>query len=148
MKRFSILIIAALLVMSSCASASAQAMAFPVGTKGWMFDVTTAVPLFKIVESEGNTSQMDVLPMLGLGGGLTMYWGLKDDPDNKKVVSINFPTLAMSLRDSDDKKMDLTLIADVGFFDNFIRFGCGYEMGKLAYERSRFIGVFSLGVSF
>jgi hypothetical protein len=147
MKKLILLTIAALMLMT--ASASAQAMAFPVGSKGWMFDVTTAIPLFKIVESPGGTSaSMDVLPMLGIGGGLTMYWGLKNDPANEKVVSINFPTLAMSLRDTDDKKMDLTLIADVGFFDNFIRFGAGYELGKLAYERSRFIGVFSLGVSF
>jgi hypothetical protein len=146
MKKLVLLAIAALMLMT--ASASAQAMSFPVGNKGWMFDVTTAIPLFKIVESEGGTSQMDVLPMLGIGGGLTMYWGVKDDPENKKVISINFPTLAMSLRDSDDKKMDLTLIADVGFFDNFIRFGAGYEFGKLAYDRSRFIGVFSLGVTF
>jgi hypothetical protein len=146
MKKLVLFTIAALMLMT--ASASAQAMAFPVGTKGWMFDVTTAIPLFKIVESEGSSSQMDVLPMLGIGGGLTMYWGLKNDPANEKVVSINFPTLAMSIRDTEDKKMDLTLIADVGFFDNFIRFGAGYEFGKLEYDRSRFIGVFSLGVSF
>lgn len=130
-------------------TASAQLKSIPLGNKGWALDVSTAIPLFKIVESEGGSNaKMDVIPMVGIGGGLTAYWGKIDDPENNKIISINFPTLAMSMRETDDKKMDLTLIADVGFFDNRVRFGCGYEFGKLAYVRNRLIGVFSLGVTF
>jgi len=110
---------------------------------GWQFDFSTAIPLFKVVESEGGGSKMDIFPLLGIGGGLTFYWG---KPDAEKIVSINFPTLALSKRVDDESKMDLTLIFDVGALDNILRLGVGYEFGPT--NVSRVIGLFSIGVEF
>jgi len=121
---------------------------YPLGKKGWMFDIATAVPLMKIVESDAPGAKMDVLPIAGLGGGLCIYWTDVNVIDHKKIVSFNVPMLYYSTRIDDEKKLDLSIAATVGFFDNAIQFGAGYELGKLPYERSRLVGLFSLGVSF
>jgi hypothetical protein len=102
----------------------------------------------KIVESDDTNTKMDVLPVAGLGGGLCIYWTDVNVIDHKKIVALNAPMLYASTRIDDEKKLDLTLAATVGFFDNLIEFGVGYELGKLPYERSRLVGLFSLGVSF
>jgi len=121
---------------------------YPLGKKGWMFDIATAVPLMKLVESNEPGAKMDVLPVAGLGGGLCIYWTDVNVLDHKKIVSFNVPMLYYSTRIDDEKKLDLSLAATVGFFDNAIQFGAGYELGKLPYERSRLVGLFSLGVTF
>ena len=144
-----IILLAASIVLLDVGAAFTQELAaVPIGKKGWKWDVSAAVPLFKIVGSESGSARMDVLPMIGIGGGLTFYWGPVDDPDNEKLISVNFPTLVLNERETDGANLDLTLVADVGFFDNRIRIGTGYEFGKLNYSRSRFIGVFSVGIEF
>ena len=121
---------------------------YPLGKKGWMFDVATAVPLMKIVESTETNTKMDVLPIAGIGGGLCIYWTDINVIDHKKIVALNLPMLYASTRIDDEKKLDLTVAATIGFFDNLVQFGAGYELGKLPYERSRVVGLFSLGMTF
>ena len=144
MKRFCLVLLVMAFVFSN---AVAQEKNVPL-KNGWALDFSTAIPLFKIIESEDGGSRMDVVPMIGIGGGLTFYWGPKDDPDNKKLISINIPTLVLNERETSGTSLDLTLVFDVGFLNNKLRLGGGYEFGKLNYSRSRFIAVFSFGVEF
>lgn len=151
MKTLLILCAAVVLLAVSFCSAAGQIEAADIqlGKKGWWFGFSPTVPLFKLVEAESGTgASMDVIPMIGIGGGLSFYWGPLDDPDNARTISINFPTLVMSMREGDEEKMDLMLICDVGFLDNALRVGAGYEFGKLAYSRKRMVGVFSVGINF
>jgi hypothetical protein len=141
----SLLLLLPILVMAQEAGSIGD---YPLGKKGWMFDVATAVPLMKIVESSDSYTEMDVVPIAGLGGGLCIYWTDVNVIDHKKIVSFNVPMFYASTRIDDEKKLDLTVAATVGFFDNLVEFGAGYELGKLPYERSRLVGLFSLGVSF
>lgn len=146
MKRLSTVGLILLLVTSL--SAKAEPFSYPIGTKGWSFDVTAAIPLAKVVESTDAETSVDVVPMIAFGGGLTTYWVDKNDPEQTKIVSFNFPILALSAREDDAEKLDLTLIADVGFFDDKLRIGGGYYFGSRGVEkRSRFIAVFSIGTN-
>jgi len=128
-------------------AANAAAFSYPIGTRGFEFDVTTTIPLAKVQESTSPGATADVVPFVAFGGGLTTYWTDKNDPDRVKIVSINFPILAVSAREGDDKKLDLTLIADVGFFDNKVRIGGGWNFGRIDADRSRAIAVFSIGTN-
>lgn len=125
----------------------ARSESYPIGSKGWELDATATIPIAKIVEAVGPGATADAVPMIAFGGGLTTFWTDRNDPERVKIVSINFPILALSTRENDTKKLDLTLIGDVGFFDNKVRFGVGYELGALEADRSRFIGVFSVGTN-
>jgi hypothetical protein len=135
----------ALCLILAAGSSLAQEIPVPL-ENGWNVAFSTSLPLFKIVESSSG-SRMDVLPMVGLGGGLTIYWGPEGDEENEKLIAINIPTLIVNERETDGTRMDLTVAADVGFFDNRLRAGIAYEFGDVP-DRSRFIGVFSYGVSF
>jgi len=148
MKNLILVFLVSFLMLSPVLAMAQDIGDYPLGKHGWMFDVATAVPLMKIVESNDANTKMDVLPVAGLGGGLCIYWTDVNVIDHKKIVALNAPMLYASTRIDDEKKLDLTVAATVGFFDNLIEFGVGYELGKLPYERSRLVGLFSLGVSF
>jgi hypothetical protein len=145
MKRIATL--AAIAAILSTLAGSAGSFPFPIGSKGWAFDASTEIPLAKLQESTTPGAALDVVPMVAFGGGLTTYWSDASDPDRVKVVSFNFPILALSTREGDASKLDLTLLADVGFFDNKIRFGGGCYFGEREPGRSRWVGVFSIGTN-
>lgn len=133
--------------LAIAAPVDGQAMSYPIGARGWTFDVTTTIPLAKIVESTDPGASVDVVPFVAFGGGLTTYWVDKNDTLKVKIVSFNFPIVAVSVRENNVTKLDLTVIADVGFFDNKVRLGAGYYLGKRADGESRFVGVFSVGTN-
>jgi hypothetical protein len=140
------LVLASILTLAALGMVPAptEALSYPIGGK-WQFDVSTSIPLAKAVESTTPGATLDVRAMIGFGGGLTFYYA--PDVDGEKVVSFNFPILALAAREGDPATLDLTIIGDVGVFDNRVRFGIGYECGKLTADRSRWIGVFSVGTN-
>ena len=140
------LILASILAVAALGIASGPvgAFSYPIGGK-WQFDVSTSIPLAKMVESTTPGASLDVRAMIGFGGGLTFYYA--PDVYGEKIVSFNVPILALAAREGDPATLDLTVIGDVGVFDNRIRFGVGYECGKLTADRSRWIGVFSVGTN-
>ena len=142
-----VLLLASALVALCPLDVASQAKAYPLGTKGFAFDMTMEIPLAQARESTEPGTVVDVQPLIAFGGGLTTYWTDKNDPEQVKIVSFNFPILALSVRGADATKLDLTVIADLGFFDNKIRFGGGYYCGPKTDEQSRFIAVFSIGTN-
>jgi hypothetical protein len=138
----------ALVVFPAALSAQDSVGDYPIGNKGWALDVSTSIPVMKIVESSSENADMDVLPVAGFGAGLCIYWADVNVPDHDKIVSINLPMLYLSTRFDDEKKLDLTVAGTLGFFDDLLSIGLGYETGALPYERSRWVGLLSFGVQF
>jgi len=115
---------------------------------GWSVDIDASLPVAMVMESpDGGSSLVDVRPLIALGAGLSWYYFSPQNPEHEKIVSINFPVIALSTRIDDPKTLDFMIIFDVGLFDNKVRFGGGWWGGNIDYDRTRFCGVFSLGTN-
>lgn len=114
---------------------------------GWSVDIDGQIPVFKIVESQGSGTKADVVPNIGYGAALSWYYYSKANPEHAKLVAINFPIVILSNRIDSENVLDVTIAFDVGVFDNKARFGLGWELGKLPYDRTRLVGLLSIGTS-
>lgn len=145
-----VILFAVLLFMLACPAltlAQDSVGDYPLGKKGWRFDVSTSIPVMKVVESDVTGTDLDVLPVAGFGAGPCIYWTDVSVVDHKKIISFSLP-FYLSTRLDDERKLDLTVAAMVEAFDGLLAVGMGYETGKLPYDRSRFVGLLSFGVKF
>ena len=144
----SLVIALAFILLAGC---GANAQIIPTDMQignGWSVDIDASLPVAMVQESpDGGSSLVDVRPMIALGAGLSWYYANLQNPEHKKLVSINFPVIALSTRMDDPKTLDFMIIFDIGLFDNKVRFGGGWWGGNLDYDRTRFCGVFSLGTN-
>jgi hypothetical protein len=113
---------------------------------GFVADLNFSVPLFAAVQSNDPNTNLDLVTNAGIGGGLTIYWADPTIADYKMVIAINAPEFILTPRFGSETNVDFILGADLGLFDNRLRMGMGYDFGSLPYERSRWIGLLSIGV--
>ena len=107
------------------------------------------LPALKLVESSRDDAKVDALLLTSTGGGIS-WQKLKWDSEEKKwksTFSISPATILLSGNLSADNPIDISYAATVGFFNNLIMLGGGYDLGSVS-DRSRFFGVISIGINF
>lgn len=125
-----------------------SAQALPVDLKnGWAADLTYTIAALKVVESNRENTPVDVVPNLGGGVALTIFYANAQIGNYDMLISFNAPEIILTPRFDDETGVDLTIGGDVGFLNNRLRLGVGYELGTQPYERSRWIGLISIGVN-
>lgn len=108
-----------------------------------------ALPALKIVESSRSDAKVDALLLTSTGGGIS-WQRLKFDDDSKKwksTFSFSPATILLSGNFTADSPIDISYAMTVGFFNNLIMIGGGYDLGSVS-GRSRFFGLLSVGISF
>ena len=146
MKKLLVLLMGGMLLASTAmAQTKVDGNGVPI-KNGWVMDLNFSVPLLCAVQSQDVATKLDIHTNAGIGGGLTFYWANPKIAGYTMVVAVNAPELILTPRFGSETNIDLIVGGDLGFFDNRLRLGMGYDFGTLAYERSRWIGLLSIGV--
>jgi hypothetical protein len=119
-----------------------------VGSEKWELRPIVTIPALKITESTREDAKVDVFLLTSTGGGIS-YQHLKYDDEKKKwyvTFSWSLPTVLLSGNLSADNPVDFSVASTVGFYNNLIMLGGGYDLGAVK-GRSRWFGVLSIGIN-
>lgn len=107
------------------------------------------LPALKLVETSREDAKIDALLLTSTGGGIS-WQKLKYDEEDEKwksTFSVSPITILLSGNLSSETPIDISYAATVGFFNNLIMVGGGYDLGSVS-GRSRFFGLISIGINF
>lgn len=106
------------------------------------------LPAFKIVESSRPDAKIDALMLTSTGGGISWQKLEFDTETNKWKSNFSFSpiTILVSGNLTAANPIDITYATTVGFFNNLIMFGAGYDLGAVT-GRSRIFGLVSIGIN-
>jgi hypothetical protein len=115
----------------------------------WKLRPIIALPALKVTKSTRENAILDVGALTSTGAGISLQ-RLEYDLNTEKwdcTFSISPVTILFSGSLAPDRTIDLSWVTTVGFFNNIIMFGFGYDFGS-AQARSRLFGVLSVGMNF
>ncbi len=112
----------------------------------WEFKPTVQIPAIKVTESIRENAQLDATFLASAGGGLTLQNTIVKDGKNYSKFSWTPVMFLLTGDTSKDNPLDLSYCTTVGFFNNLLQFGIGYDFGTVQ-DRSRVFGVLSLGIN-
>ena len=116
--------------------------------KKWEFRPTVTLPAFKLVESTREDSNVDVFVLTSVGGGISLQKLKHDGKKWKSQFSWSPLTILLSGNlNAEDTSLDLSIASTLGFFNNLLMVGGGYDLGSVK-NRSRFFGLLSVGINF
>lgn len=117
--------------------------------KPWKWRPVVSLPALKLTESTRLNAQVDALLLTSTGGGISIQKSYYDDGDKrwKSTFSWSPATILLSGNLSADNPINISYVTTVGFFNNLLMIGAGYDLGEVS-GRSRFFGVLSIGVNF
>ena len=131
----------------------------------WYWRPSVVIPVFKIYGSKTSNTLVDVTLNGGIGGGLSIVKytdttgtnPLKTvivngesvtGQDTQPEISFSFsPCTVLMSKESNDSTIAISYAMTVGFFNNTIVMGIGYDFGQVV-DRSRLFGLLSIGASF
>lgn len=128
-------------------------------SKDWKLGASITVPPLRVQESIRDNAKVDVVLSSSIGGGLSFMY-VKKDPvsgEESRIFSWSPLTILLSGNTTEDfDKVDLAYATTVGFFDDLIMTGIGYNFGSNLYtndngdevEISRWFFLLGLGLSF
>lgn len=112
----------------------------------WEFKPTVQIPAIKVTESVRDGAQLDATFLASTGGGITLQKTIEREKKNYAIFSWSPVIILLTGDTSKDNPLDLSYCTTIGFFNNLIQFGAGWDFGVVE-ERSRFFGVLSLGIN-
>lgn len=119
--------------------------------KAWQWRPIVSLPTLKLTESVRPNTQLDALLLTSVGGGISLQKIKLEDTEagSKAVSTFSWSPLTVLLSGNltADNPIDLSVATTVGFFNNLIMIGGGYDLGTVN-NRSRWFGVLSIGVNF
>ncbi len=120
------------------------------GTKtAWKWRPIVSLPALKLTESSRSDAKVDALLLTSTGGGISLQKTFYDKVDKrwKSTFSWSPATILLSGNLSADNPINISYATTVGFFNNLLMIGAGYDLGEVT-GRSRFFGVLSIGINF
>ena len=120
------------------------------GTKpSWQWRPIVSLPALKLTESTRAGAKLDALLLTSTGGGISVQKLIFDETDKrwKSGFSWSPATILLSGNLSAEKPIDISYATTIGFFNNLLMFGAGYDLGFVE-NRSRIFGVVSIGINF
>ncbi len=112
----------------------------------WEFKPTVQVPNLKITESTRENILLDASLIGSIGGGITLQRSIIKNERNYATFSWTPIMLLITGDRTKDEPLDLSYCTTVGFFNNLLQVGVGYDFGTVE-DRSRFFLVTSLGIN-
>lgn len=112
----------------------------------WEFKPTVQIPAFKITESSRENAQLDATFLASTGGGVTLQKRIVKDDKNYAIFSWSPAIILITGDTSKDDPLDLSYCTTIGFFNNLIQLGAGWDFGEVE-GRSRWFGVISAGIN-
>ena len=108
-----------------------------------------SLPAMKLVESSRPDAKVDALLLTSTGGGISWQKLKLDAASNKWKCTFSFSpaTFLLSGNFTADNPIDISYAMTVGFFNNLLMIGGGYDLGTVS-GRSRFFGLISIGINF
>lgn len=120
----------------------------------WKLRPLVSLPALKITQSTREDAEADVFLLTSTGGGISFQKleAVPPDQENpsgkwKSTFSWSPLTVLLSGNLAADDPIDLSLATTVGFFNNLLMFGVGYDLGTVE-GRGRGFGVVSIGINF
>ena len=111
------------------------------------------LPALKLTESVRPDAQVDGQVLTSVGGGISVQrlrWNSNKGDEGGWVSTFSFSPLTILVSGNfggDDARLDVSPAMTIGFFDNVIMFGGGWDLGKVT-GRSRAFGLLSIGINF
>jgi hypothetical protein len=119
----------------------------------WEWRLGVTLPAFKITGSTRPNATVDALLLTSTGGGISWQKLAFKKDDNEKegrwkcIFSWSPATILLSGNLTSDHPVDIAYATTLGFFNNLLMIGGGYDLGVVT-GRSRFFGVLSIGLNF
>ncbi len=121
----------------------------------WDWRPAATIPALKLVESSRPNASIDGYMLTSAGGGITyqkLVWeSNEDNPKKGKWVSkFSWSPLTVLVAGNFDGNtaIDVSPAMTVGFFQNLLMLGGGYDLGTVPSGRSRFFGAISININF
>lgn len=126
----------------------------------WAFGPSITIPPLMMRESIREGAKVDAILVAGIGGGIALYYGKVDPETGKRSRTFSFSpmTIIMSGNISQDtaNELDIGYAMTIGFFNDLIMTGIGYNLGSNLVELSdgstthisRWFWLLGFGVSF
>jgi len=114
----------------------------------WRLRPIVTIPALKISPSTKIDVLADVSMLSSAGGGISMQSLSYDQTEGAWGSNVSFSLIGLLSGDlTSSNPVDFSGAVAVGFFNDIIMFGLGYDLGYVS-GRSRFFGLVSLGVNF
>jgi hypothetical protein len=107
------------------------------------------IPALRLTQSTRANAVVDAFLLTSVGGGLS-WQRLRWDPARKRyesTFSVSPATVLLAGRIAGDNTLDVSYATTVGFFNNLLMLGAGYDLGTVK-GRSRWFGLLSVGINF
>lgn len=112
----------------------------------WEFKPSVQIPALKLTESNRENAQIDASFLASAGGGITLQRSIQKDGKNYSTISWSPAIFLLTGDTTEDNPLDLSYCTTIGFLNNIIQIGAGYDLGVVE-NRSRFFGVLSFGIN-
>lgn len=112
----------------------------------WEFKPIVQIPAIKVTESTRENAQLDAPFLASTGGGITLQRRIVKNDKNYATFSWSPIMILLTGDTSKDDPLDLSFCTTVGFFNNLIQFGGGWDFGEVV-GRSRGFLVISAGIN-
>ena len=113
----------------------------------WKLRPVVNIPAFKVIESNRDNAEVDVLMLSSVGGGISLQNIKRVNGKPYCNFSWSPVTFLLSGNLASDNPIDLSVATSFGIFNNLIMIGVGYDFGMVE-NRSRFFGLLSFGINF
>ena len=125
----------------------------------WKLGPTITIPPFRVQESLREDARLDIVMTACFGGGLAFIYE-KEDPltgEKERIFSVSPFTILLAGDSTEDiERLNLSYCVTVGFFNDLIMTGVGYNFGENTYVRedgtereiSRWFMLLGVGVTF
>jgi hypothetical protein len=116
------------------------------GKTVWRLRPTISLPALKITKSLRADAVLDVSVFASTGAGVSLQRIRDKGGESYCTFSVSPLTVCFAGKVGSEPTIDLAWAATVGFFNNRIMFGIGYDLGSVV-KRNRLFGLLSLGIN-
>ena len=120
-------------------------------SKKWLWRPSVTLPALKSYFSNAENTILDTYLFTSTGGGVSYQRTFKDPNEINRYIS-DFSFSPITILISGDFKnvspVNLAYMTSVGFANNSIMLGIGYDLGKIENENNRFFLTLNIGINF
>lgn len=115
---------------------------------GWKFRADVVIPMFKITPSKEKGIITQVNMLTDIGGGLQLA-NFKNNNNGEPVNIFSFSPFTVLVSGDPDQFINLSWASTIGFHNNIVQMGVGYDFGKIDASRiGRWFFLLSAGIEF
>ncbi len=113
----------------------------------WLFKPTIQIPALKLTKSIRTDAIADATLFASAGGGITYQRTIQKNNQNYSTFSVSLIALLMGDTSKTGEVLDFSVAGTLGFLNNIIQVGLGFDLGKVPAERGRLFFLLSAGIN-